>query len=230
MLWIFAVTAVLAQEPPPPAEAPRATSAPPLGVPSLPYPTSQSPGPGSLWVDSHSRMLSGLDGNARATGDLVTVLITESNRTSISAGTTTSSSSSNSAEIESLFGIGRKVTDANPNMGATIGMGAGSDFSFSGDGTTSRAGEVEAVLTCTVDQVLPNGNLYITGTKEVRTNAETQYVTLSGIIRPQDIQANNTIDSGRIANPSIQVHGQGVLADDQNTRIGTRVMKRVWPF
>jgi flagellar L-ring protein precursor FlgH len=199
-------------------------------VPVMPYPQTQQSAPGSLWVDTQARMIAGLDGNARAEGDLVTVLITESSRTSITAGTSSTSTSDNEAEVRTLFGLGKKITDSNPNMGGSIGMGAGSNFTYNGDGTTSREGQVEAVLTCTVQQVLPNGNLFISGTKEVRTNNETQYVTLSGFIRPQDIQANNTVESGRIANPSIQIHGQGVLADDQRTRAGTRVMKRLWPF
>ena len=227
MFWMM-FSAAFAQDAAP-------ASAPPPGpatvsVPAMPYPTTQPVAPGSLWVDTQARMLSGLDGNARAVGDLVTVTISDNSRTSISAGTSANSSSDNDAQIRTLFGIGKKVTDANPNMGGAIGMGAGSDYSYNGDGSTSREGEVEATLTCTVQQVLPNGNLFIAGRKEVRISNESQYVTLSGTIRPQDIQSNNMIDSARIADPTIQIHGQGVLADDQRTRIGTRLLKRIFPF
>lgn len=257
MLWTLLVTAALAQdegteaadtattteEAAAPAELPQVVASalqtpqrggPPGPVPVLPYPTvtvePQRPAPGSLFITSQARMIAGLDGSARARGDLVTVIITEQARTQISAGTTTSSNSSNSANVDTFFGLKKRITDNNENMGGTLGMGAGSSFDFTGDGMTSRAGEVEAVLTCTVEDVLPNGNLMIVGRKEVRSNHETQYVTLTGIIRPQDIQSDNTIDSSRIADPSIQVHGQGVLADDQRTRVGTRLFKRIWPF
>lgn len=254
MLWTMLVASALAQDPAadPAADAADATEAPeplpppvnmqpkhepvanagPTPVPVLPYPTvSERPAaPGSLFVSSQARMIAGLDGNARAVGDLLTVVITEQARTMISAGTSTSSNSSNSANVDTFFGLKKKITDNNENMGGTLGMGAGSDFAYNGDGTTTREGEVEAVLTCTVQEVLPNGNLVISGEKSVRSNHETQFVTLRGIVRPQDIQADNTVDSGRIAQPSIEVHGQGVLADDQKTRIGSRLMKRIWPF
>lgn len=227
MFWL-SLSAAFAQDATPAPAAGAGTPA--VSVPAMPYPTNRPVAPGSLWIDSQARMLSGLDGNARSIGDLVTVTISDNSRTSITAGTSATSSSDNEAQVRTLFGIGKKITDANPNMGGTIGMGAGSDYSYNGDGTTSRQGEVEATLTCTVQQVLPNGNLYIMGRKEVRINNESQFLTLSGVIRPQDIQSTNSISSSRIADPTIQIHGQGVLADDQRTRVGTRILKRVWPF
>jgi flagellar L-ring protein precursor FlgH len=76
----------------------------------------------------------------------------------------------------------------------------------------------------------PNGNLKIYGWKEVRTNRETTYLVLTGIIRPRDIQANNTIESDFVAEAKLQLDGAGVVADKQGPGIGARVVDHAWPF
>lgn len=199
-------------------------------TPAYPYPSGQPASPGSLWEESQARMMVGLDGNARALGDLVTILIAEQSSTSISADTTAGSSSKNSAQLESLFGLTRGITDANPNMEGTIGFGTGSEFAYSGSGATSRQGVVEGVITATVIEVYPNGNLRISGQKAVRSNNETQYISVEGTVRPQDIQADNTINSFLLADAVVEVTGRGSVNDDQKVRAGTRVLKTVWPF
>lgn len=85
-------------------------------------------------------------------------------------------------------------------------------------------------LTCKVVEVRPNGNLVILGWKEVRSNKETQYLSLSGMVRPQDIKSNNTIPSDLIAEARIEYTGSGVVADKQAPGYGVRALDHVWPF
>lgn len=192
--------------------------------------TKTSPKTGSLFNEKRTRMLVGMEGNARQIGDLITIEITESTSSQVSADTITRRDSSVSASIGSLFGIKQQIVDANPNMGGTIGMETESTNSFSGDGETSRAGKLDGKITCRVVEVRSNGNLVIFGWKEVRANRETMYLSLSGVIRPQDIQANNTILSDLIAEARIEYTGAGVISDKQGPGVGTRILDNIWPF
>jgi flagellar L-ring protein FlgH len=231
LLLALGVRLAHAQEPaaeaPPEERRPILLSTP---TPAHPYPSGEPSAPGSLWIESQARMMVGLDGNARSVGDLVTILILEESSASIGADTTAGSSSQNSAQIESLLGLSTGITAANPNMGGTIGFGTGSDYAYSGSGLTSREGVVEGIITATVIEVYPNGNLRISGTKEVRSNNETQYLTIEGTVRPQDIQADNMVKSSLLADSVVEITGRGSVNDDQKVRTGTRLLKTVWPF
>ena len=81
-----------------------------------------------------------------------------------------------------------------------------------------------------VREVFPNGNLYIEGKKEIIINNERQYIILSGVIRPEDIQTDNSITSDLIADARIEYSGRGVLADKQRPGWAGRILDYVWPF
>jgi len=189
-----------------------------------------APPPGSLYSDVGGRALIGMDNNARRVGDLVTVLVNEADSTSMSANTALSRSSSTNAEISALFGLRRTILDANPDMGGTLGLGGSSGSETTGDGETSRQGSLSAVLTCKITQVLPNGNLQIWGQKEIRVNGETQYLTLTGEIRPRDLRLDNTVQSSLIFGSKVEFTGQGDLASQQRQGWGTAVTNAIWPF
>ena len=150
---------------------------------------------GSLFSDGRARMLVGMEGNARMVGDLITIQISEKTSTLVKAGTDTSRKSTMNAGIGSLLGLDAKLLKLYPDIGTKIEMDTSAGSEFTGDGLTSREGNLEGMLTCKVVEVRPNGNLVIFGWKEVRSNKETQYLSLSGMVRPQDIRANNTLQS-----------------------------------
>ncbi len=186
--------------------------------------------PGSLWSEVHARQLIGMDGNARRVGDLITVDIQDTSTTSLDADTSTSRATSNEYHLDALLGLETSITKANPNMGGGITLGGGSDSSSRGEGTTGRNASLVAKVTCQVIEVLPNGNLRIRGTKEIKVNRETQYLALEGIVRPRDILLDNTIRSDLIAEAHIEFTGAGVLAKDQGAAWGTSVANTLWPF
>lgn len=211
------------EAPTPPAPAPAA---------SLPDATAllMQPAPGNLWNERSARTMLGQDGNTRAVGDLVTVNIYESTSASLAADTETSRKSTVGARIAALFGVETSILKANPNMGPDIAVSTESDSSFSGSGTTTRQSTLTGHLTCEVIEVLETGNLRIYGFKEVRSNRETQYLVLEGIVRPKDIRADNTVDSYLLAQAKFENTGSGVLSDKQGPGIGQRMVDRVWPF
>lgn len=193
-------------------------------------PTPPPPPPGSLWSEANARAMIGMDGNARRVGDLITVRITERTRAEAAADTETRRESTVGGSISRMFGVVEGATKNNPLMGGELALEAAGGSSFSGDAKTTREGLVTGSLTCRVVEKYPNGNLKIYGWKEVRTNRETTYLVLTGIIRPRDIQANNTIESDFVAEAKLQLDGAGVVADKQGPGIGARVVDHAWPF
>lgn len=209
-----------APDEPPPPEKPEVAAA----VPAQPQQ------PGSLWSEVQARRLMGLEAGARQVGDLVTVLILENTTTSIDAATDTEKSSEVSAAIDALLGAEETITAAHPNMGGQIALGAGSSSTFSGSGGTTRGSAIETMLTTEVIEVLPNGNLRLWGYKKVRVNRETQYVVITGVVRPRDIQMDNTVVSDRLAEAEFEITGSGVVADKQGPGVLARVLDAIWPF
>ena len=102
--------------------------------------------------------------------------------------------------------------------------------SFTGQGTNNREGELDAYVTARVVQVLANSNLRILGRQEIMVNNETQHITISGIIRTEDIDTNNEVQSTYVADARIEYSGKGVIADKQRPGWLMRVLDRVWPF
>jgi flagellar L-ring protein FlgH len=212
------------------AEAHAAGPTPPDGYTSQDVQQDSGATPGSLWSETRTRLLIGMDGNARRPGDLVTVNIDEEFLSKAMADTDTSRESNVGGGIGSLFGLTNAITKANPDMGGEIGLSVTSGSEYKGGGKTTRESEFVGKLTCRVMAVEPNGNLRVWGWKEIRTNRESQYLVLTGLVRPRDIRADNTVDSPKIAEATIDFEGKGVIADKQGPGIGHRVLDHAWPF
>ena len=186
---------------------------------------------GSLWNPVRTRMLVGMEGNARRVGDLITVHIDERTSSQIFAETQTVKESKVANSVGALFGLRQDIVAANPSMGGNIEMDTSSSSSYNGDGNTSREGVVRGQIACRVVEVREDtGNLVVFGWKEVRANRETQYLSLSGVVRPQDIRNDNTISSQVIAEAKIEFTGSGVVSDKQGPGMGARILDHVWPF
>ena len=106
----------------------------------------------------------------------------------------------------------------------------GSTTSSNGDGQIDREEKVELVLAAIVANILPNGNMIIKGQQEVRVNFENRILTLTGIIRPEDISINNTISYDKIAEARISYGGTGQITDVQQPRYGQQIYEAIFPF
>lgn len=184
---------------------------------------------GSLWPGEQHSLYA--DHKARATGDIVTVTISEKASASKEASTDSDRNSSISASIPNLLGLeNSSIVSQNPNIDLNALLKADFANSFAGSGKTVRKEDLVASLTTQVIEVYPNGNMKIRGGKEVRVNNETQVIYLTGIVRPVDIMANNTIDSKHVLNARISYTGKGAISDKQNPGWLTRVIDNIWPF
>ena len=120
--------------------------------------------------------------------------------------------------------------NANPNMGGKIAVGGSSVSTLKGEGDTSRGGKLQARLTARVVKVLDNGNLLIEGRRQLTLNAEDQFIVITGVIRSEDIMADNWVLSSNMADARIVYTGSGILADKQHPGWMTRVLDWGWPF
>jgi flagellar L-ring protein precursor FlgH len=192
---------------------------------------------GSLWQDDgvFSDMFE--LPKARRVGDIVTIKIVESSSATNKANTLTERDSSLSARIDAFLGLEKKYLDPN-NPGYNAGRNfnpfgeikGGMTSKFDGTGTTSRSGDLTAYITARVTEVLSNGNLMIEGSREIEVNNEKQFITLTGVIRTRDVDAENVILSTYIAGARIIYSGAGVIDERQRPGWFANIMNKVWPF
>jgi len=172
--------------------------------------------PGSSTAVPNSATATSLfsDTKARRVGDTLTILINENANASSQANTKTSKS-------ESLnYGPG-----FGPFLRFIKNFGVSGSINDNAAAATNRTDNLAAQIAVVVKQVLPNGNLLVEGHRSVGINAETQNITLSGIVRPQDVSFSNTIPSALVADAQIKFDGKGPVGDKQHEGIITRIFK-----
>lgn len=147
------------------------------------------------------------DIKANRVGDILTVRLAEQTNASKNSQTSTSKSTEATLVNPTIFGV-------QPTYGGTP-MFEGSlsgENNFDGAGSSSQSNSLVGDITVTVVDRLPNGNLVIRGEKWVTLNQGREFIRLSGIIRPHDIETDNSLLSNRIANAQITYSSKGVLA------------------
>lgn len=189
---------------------------------SYPTPPAQPTKRFSLWDDRQAKFFT--DPRALRAGDILTVDIQINDRARFRNELERSRTGSRSLGIAAAFGW---------EWAGTSGSADGevsSTTDSKGAGATERSENIQLAVAAVVTDVLPNGNLVISGSQEVLVNAEMRVLTISGIVRPSDIGANNTISYERIAEARISYGGRGRLTEVQQPGYGHQVLDNVLPF
>jgi flagellar L-ring protein precursor FlgH len=189
-------------------------------------PASPPPAPtteGSIYSAGFSNGLLFEDRRARRVGDTLTIAIVENTNASKKSATNTGRASNNNFGVTALGGLPGKSF-----LGSTLG--ATSDFAFDGKGESSNNNVFTGTITVTVTEVLSNGNLLVSGEKQVGINQGSEYIRLSGIVNPVHLNSANTVQSTLIADARIEYRGSGAIAENQQTGWLSRFFLNVLPF
>ena len=144
----------------------------------------------------------------RRVGDMLTVTLQEKTDAKKLADTETKKATDN--EIAAATLMGAPITASDRELLATK---LKSTYDFKGEADTQQSNSLTGSVTVTVVEVQANGNLVVQGEKWVTINQGDEYIRLRGIVRPSDINPNNTISSERVANAQIQYSGEGTIAN-----------------
>jgi flagellar L-ring protein precursor FlgH len=187
------------------------------------YAPSQTPN-GAIYQAGNGVLLFE-DMKARKAGDLITVILDE--QTVASKSASTSSSKDSSVDIPTPTLLGSTAT----LQGRPANTSLNSGNSFSGGGDSSQSNSLSGNITVTVVDVMANGNLVVSGKKMLTLNQGREFVSISGVVRPIDLSADNRIMSSKIAHAEITYSGSGMIADSNRAGWLTRVLNgKLWPF
>jgi flagellar L-ring protein precursor FlgH len=195
----------------------------------MPAPQDAPPTSNSLWRPGSRTFLR--DQRAAQVGDLVTVLVSIRDEAQLQNSTERSRDNTESMGIPALLGLDASYARIFPNsirpdrlVEATSSSGTASS------GAIQRNETVTLRIAATVTQTLPNGNLVVSGRQQVRVNHELRDLQVAGIIRPQDIGSDNTVQHDRLAEARIAYGGRGTVSDVQRARWGQEVLDAILPF
>jgi flagellar L-ring protein precursor FlgH len=197
----------------------------PLPVEAFPAPHKASYH--SLWDDSRANLYQ--DPRAAKIGDILTVKIRINDKATLD--------NSSQRQRNSAVGLsGSYEATTSPNSGPPFEAGGGGSLGFggqsgaSGTGSIDRSEKVDVSIAAVVIELLPNGNLLISGSQEVRVNFELRLINVTGIVRPRDISTGNTINYEKIAEARISYGGRGRISEVQQPRWGQQLVDAVAPW
>ncbi|MCX8476645.1 MAG: flagellar basal body L-ring protein FlgH [Sphingomonas sp.] len=168
------------------------------------------------------------DQRAGKMGDILTIKINIQDKADIGNNTSRTRGGSENGGLGGLLGIAPVAKLLGNNAAAALETNSGSKYA--GGGTTARSETINMTMAAIVTQVLPNGNLMIRGKQEVRVNFEMRELIVTGLIRPEDIARDNSIQHSQIAEARVIYGGKGQLTDAQQARWGQQIYDALFPF
>ena len=198
----------------------------PVSMP-MPKPETVSYNPNSLWRNGSRSFFK--DQRAHQVGDLLTVTVNVTDQANFANETQRNTTGSEASAITDFAGSKTLGAQAQKVLPGNL-LTANGSTQYDGKGSIQRQETLQTNVAAVVTQVLPNGNLVVEGKQEIRVNYEMRELIVAGIVRPEDIQSDNTIDSSKIAQARISYGGRGQISDFQQPRYGQQVMDVLLPF
>ena len=218
----------------PPQLAPVVDPAPLTGgmAQTMPMPQNTSyeaAGPNSLWHAGSRNFFN--DQRASRVGDILTVNIEIADKAEVSNSSNRSRTGTTAAGVTNFFGLEHAVGQLfNSHFDAQNMVNATGTSTAAGVGAINREEKIHLTVAAVIVDRLPNGNLVIAGRQQVLVNAEMRELTVSGVIRPEDIAADNTINHTQIAEARIEYGGRGQLSAVQRPGWGQRIADAITPW
>ena len=188
---------------------------------------SVEPQNGSLFNARYAGTYLFSDHRAMRLGDIVAEHVREQADAQRGATTDLTRENDTRLSIDAFFGL---LAEAGEILGVGDMLSLGSATGFKGGGLTARSERLEATVPATVREVLPNGNLFIEGHRVVLVNSEEHHFYVSGVVRPVDIQQDNSVASSLIADAEIEFTGRGPMTDKQEQPWLSKGLDYVMPF
>ena len=196
--------------------------APTLGSTGYPEAPARAVKRFSLWDDRQSHLFT--DHRALSVGDILTVDISLNDKAQFNNQT-------DRKRVQGrTIGLSGSADLDGAGTGGSADLDVASSSTYAGDGGTERSEKIQLSVAAVVTDTLPNGNLIIRGSQEVRVNAEMRVLTIAGIVRPADIGASNTIPYERIAEARISDGGRGRITEVQQPTWGHQIVDAVSPL
>jgi flagellar L-ring protein precursor FlgH len=193
----------------------------------MPKPETVSYNANSLWRNGSRAFFK--DQRAARIGDILTVTVNITDQANFANETQRSRTNKEDSGVTDFLGAKTLGAQAQKILPGRI-LTADSTASSDGKGSVQRQESLQTNVAAVVTQILPNGNLVVEGKQEIRVNFEIRELIVAGIVRPEDIQSDNTIDSSKIAQARIAYGGRGQIMDVQQPRYGQQVMDVLLPF
>jgi flagellar L-ring protein precursor FlgH len=192
----------------------------------MPKPEVASYNANSLWRNGSRAFFK--DQRAARVGDLLTVTVNITDKANLSNETQRSRVAKENSNITDFLGA-KTITQPNKILPGNL-LATDSTSTADGKGSVNRQESLTTNVAAVVTQVLANGNLVVEGKQEIRVNYEIRELIVAGVVRPEDIQSDNTIDSTKIAQARIAYGGRGQIMDVQQPRYGQQVVDVLLPF
>ena len=217
-------------------QAPLVSQAPPMTAPApypafgqMPYGAEPRLESASLWETAPTALLSMR--RAKEIGDLLTVVVEMDDRASLQNSLSRSRSAAEDLNVDAFFGLTGWANNVLPgDAGLSPGIDYGRNSSLNGAGAVNRAEKITFTLAARVVGVEPNGNLVIQGYQQTRVSNEVRYLTVSGVVRAQDITRTNTVSYEKIADADLAYVSTGDAASASDRKSLPRRIDRVLPF
>lgn len=197
----------------------------PLPAEPVPQPAYR-PG-NSIWQDASADLFR--DPRARKIGDVVTVKISIKDKATLDNNSKRSRDST--TKLKPKLGYDFKTTGGlNHNGDLSIDVEAEGETSTDSKGGITRSEKIELLIAAVVTGVLPNGNLIVSGSQEVRVNYEVRELSVAGIVRPRDIATDNSVEYDKVAEARISYGGRGRISEVQQPAVGQQLFDLLTPF
>ena len=198
---------------------------------TIPIPAQPSPVPAykrgnSFWQDTSAELFR--DPRAMKVGDVVTVKISIKDKASIDNKTDRSRDSKRGLDFNTKYDMNTGILKGKGD--GTAAAAVNSSTNTKSEGAIERSESIELLVAAVVTDVLPNGNLMISGTQEVRVNFEVRVLSVAGIVRPRDISTENMVSYEKIAEARISYGGRGRIMEVQQPGWGHQIFDIISPF